>query len=174
MDGQDEETMEVAEDVGIEDSATPDVTSRKVNVKSGGGKVMAVVREQYLRSDLSCQSSLCFEASCQTKKRTPADDDGERKMLPSNVTHYLVPFVDVAGHYMDILELEELSGIIFFQTVVNAVKFAQGGLYRRLVRMVEDPKKATVFFANEFFKATALQRLDGEESMTQWQGQFLP
>ena len=37
--------------------------TRKLNVKSGPGKVMGVVRESYLRSDLSCRSAICFEQS---------------------------------------------------------------------------------------------------------------
>jgi len=128
---------------------------------------MAVVREQYLRTDLACRSSLCFEDNCRRQSLSTVNG------LPSNVTHYLVPFIDVAGHYMDILEMDDFSGIIFFQTVVNVIKVAaQGGLYRRLTRLVKDPKKASVFFANEFFEATALQRQDGE-SITHWRGRLV-
>ena len=117
-------TMEVEEeDPSSEDGRQEmEVTSRKVNVKSGG-KVMAVVREQYLRTDLSCQSSLCFR-NC---------DDPR---LPRDVTHYLIPFVDVAAYYTDLLELEQLTGIVLLQTVVNVIKFAQGGVYKRLLKRI--------------------------------------
>ncbi len=43
-------------------------------------------------------------------------------LLSKEATHYLVPMVDVAKHYFDILEFKELSGIVFLQTVVNAVQ----------------------------------------------------
>jgi hypothetical protein len=33
--------------------------------------------------------------------------------------------VDIAKHYFDILEFKELSGIIFLQTVVNAVQLSR-------------------------------------------------
>jgi hypothetical protein len=46
-------------------------------------------------------------------------------LLSKDSTHYLVPMVDVAKHYFDILEFEELSGIIFLQTVVNAVQLSR-------------------------------------------------
>ena len=157
MDGDEEPPASV--EAGIKDYV--DVTSLKVNVKSGG-KVMAVVREQYLRTDISCQSSLCFEESCRRADR----------LLPSKVTHYLVPYVDVVGHYLDILELEDFSGMIFFQTVVNVIRYAQGGLYRRLNKIIKDPNKASIFFPNEFSQSTALLREDGE-SVGSWRARLI-
>ena len=140
-----------------------DVISRKVNVKSGG-KVMAVVREQYLRSDLSCLSEICFEESCKSSR--------SRNLLGSGMTHYLIPFIDVAGHYMDVLEIEDLRGIIFLHTVVNVVKFARGSLFDRICKVVKDPAKQSVFFPNEFFKQTAAVRNDGE-TLKSWRGRLV-
>ena len=134
--------------------------SKKVNVKSGG-KLMAVVREQYLRNDLSCHSALCQLPQC-----TKDSNDPNCGILPPNVTHYLIPFVDVAGHYMEVLEIPEITGIIFLQTVVNAVKLAKGGQYRRLCSIVRDKRKGSIFFANEFFKPTVVVR--NTESLAEW------
>ena len=91
--------------------------------------MVSVVREQYLRTDLCCQSQLCDKCRESSISVTSS-------LLPEDVSHYLIPFVDVAGHYIDLLELEQLTGIIMLQTVVNVVKFAQGGVYRRLLNKI--------------------------------------
>ena len=135
--------------------------SKKVNVKSGG-KLMAVVREQYIRNDLSCRSLLCKNDLCDMQK----DPKSSMGCLPDNVTHYLIPFIDVAGHYMEILELPDITGIIFLQTVVNAIKLAKGGQYRRLCSIVRDKKKSSTFFANEFFEPTIVVR--NNEKLSDW------
>ena len=135
--------------------------SKKVNVKSGG-KLMAVVREQYIRNDLSCRSLLCKNDLCDMQK----NPNSSMGCLPDNVTHYLIPFIDVAGHYMEILELPDITGIIFLQTVVNAIKLAKGGQYRRLCSIVRDKKKSSTFFANEFFEPTIVVR--NNEKLSDW------
>ena len=135
--------------------------SKKVNVKSGG-KLMAVVREQYIRKDLSCRSILCTKELCNVKEH----EQSSNGLLPQNVTHYLIPFVDVAGHYMEVLELPEITGIIFLQTVVNAIKLAKGGQYRRLCSIVRDKQKSSIFFANEFFEPTVIVR--DTETLSVW------
>ncbi len=43
-------------------------------------------------------------------------------LLPGDVTHYLVPMLDVARDFIDVLESRDLRGMIFLQTVVNAVQ----------------------------------------------------
>ena len=135
--------------------------SKKVNVKSGG-KLMAVVREQYIRNDLSCRSAVCKAPICNI-----ADEHNSNiTLLPDNVTHYIIPFVDVAGHYMEVLELPDITGIIFLQTVVNAIKLAKGGQYRRLCSLVRDTRKGSIFFANEFFEPTLVVR--NTEMLSEW------
>ena len=42
--------------------------------------------------------------------------------------------VDVAKHYFDILEFNEISGILFLQTVVNAV---QGPILQNFYAIIE-------------------------------------
>ena len=99
--------------------------TRRVNVKTGNGRVMGVAREHYLRDDLPCMSELCFEDSCKSSMR-----DSKASMLPGDVTHYLVPLEDVARHFLDVLERPELRGILLLQSVVNAVQVASLRQYR--------------------------------------------
>jgi hypothetical protein len=39
-------------------------TTRRLNLKSGSAKVIGIVRESYLRTYMSCGSSICFEKKC--------------------------------------------------------------------------------------------------------------
>ena len=152
--------MEVENNLIVKKLEEMSSISKKVNVKSGG-KLMAVVREQYIRNDLTCRSALCQLPQC--REDAKATSSG---LLPPNVTHYLIPYVDVAGHYMEILELPDITGVIFLQTVVNAIKLAKGGQYRRLCSMVRDKRKGSIFFANEFFEPTVVVR--NTETLAEW------
>ena len=50
--------------------------------------------------------------------------------LSSDTTHYLIPFTDVATKFMEVIEFEELSGVIFPQTVVNQIQQSSLKHYR--------------------------------------------
>ncbi len=133
--------------------------SRRVNVKIGNNKVMGVVRENYLRSDLCCRSEICFEGCA------PMETDGVRPiLLPADVTHYLLPLEDVVRQHFDVLASPELRGLILLQSVVNPVQLASQRHYRKICALVRDPAKASVFFANEFCKETSAPRKCGESA----------
>ena len=154
-------SMEIEDSNKMPDQVEMSTVSKKVNVKSGG-KLLAVVREQYIRNDLSCRSMLCSKQLCNIKEL----ENSNNGLLPSNVTHYIIPFVDVAGHYMEVLESPEITGIIFLQTVVNAIKLGKEGQYRRLCSIVRDNRKSSIFFANEFFEPTVTVR--NKETLSVW------
>ena len=69
--------------------------------------MISVVREQYLRTDLCCQSRLCDKC----RESSKGSSSG---LLPEEVSHYLIPFVDVAGHYIGLLELEQVFTLTQF------------------------------------------------------------
>lgn len=48
------------------------------------------------------------------------------KVLPGDLTHYVVPDVGVVDDYLEILEFRELQGIIFTQTACQAVQHSKG------------------------------------------------
>ena len=110
--------------------------SKKIQLKSRG-KVFGVVRENYLRSDIPCRSQLCFE-ECSHKQESEEDSCKKKKqsLLPDSVTHYLVPDTDVVSKYMEILEMEEITGVIFAQTVVNNIQQSSLRQYRRICNFV--------------------------------------
>ena len=113
--------------------------TKKILLKSRG-KVFGVVRENYLRTDIPCRSQVCFD-SCPHKTEQPS-----KPQLPEDVTHYIIPCIDVASKFMDIFELEEMSGVIFPQTVVNAIQQNSLKHYRRICTFIREPKNASIFF----------------------------
>lgn len=117
-----------------------------------------MVREHYLRQRVPCYSSLCL-AGC----------DNEGKVLPGDLTHYVVPDVGVVLDYLEILEFRELQGIIFTQTVCQAVQHNKGRRqYNRLRNLLKDPRHDCVLFANEFQEYSYCPREKGE-SQQKWQ-----
>ena len=44
-------------------------------------------------------------------------------LVPADVTHYLIPDCQTTSDYLDILELSELTGIVFLQTVLHHVSY---------------------------------------------------
>lgn len=127
------------------------VFSKKINIRTGNRKVMGVVREHYLRDDIPCQSELCFE-NCKS------DKDQDKTRLPANVTHYLLPLEDVVKDYFEVLTAPELRGLIFLQTVVSGVHLQSLRHYRKVLALIRDESKASVFFPNEFSSKTFLTR----------------
>ena len=145
--------------------------TKKIQLKSRG-KVFGVVRENYLRSDIPCRSELCFE-NCSHVTEENADTEKKQSRLPAELTHYLIPATDTVNKFMEILELEEMTGMILIQTVVNNIQQASLRHYRRLCGFLRDPRNASVFFPNEFFKSTYVQRESSCESVEEWQHRML-
>lgn len=58
----------------------------------------------------------------------------EGKVLPGDLTHYVVPDVGVVVDYLEILEFTELQGIVFTQTACQAVQHSKGRRYSTLHR----------------------------------------
>nr|XP_046252817.1 DIS3-like exonuclease 1 isoform X2 [Scatophagus argus] len=91
------------------------------------------------------------------------------KVLPGDLTHYVVPDVGVVVDYLEILEFRELQGIVFTQTACQAVQHTKGRRqYNRLRGLLKDPRHDCVLFANEFQEYSYCPREKGE-SQDQWQ-----
>ncbi|XP_062242941.1 DIS3-like exonuclease 1 [Platichthys flesus] len=133
-------------------------TEKVLHLKSSRGRKVRVVREHYLRERVPCCSCAC-QAAC----------DNEGKLLPDDLTHYVVPDVGVVVDYLEILEFRELQGIIFTQTSCQAVQHSKGRRqYNRLRNLLKDPRHDCVLFANEFQEYSYCPREKGE-SQDKWQ-----
>ncbi|XP_058486283.1 DIS3-like exonuclease 1 [Solea solea] len=133
-------------------------TERILHLKSCRGRKVRVVREHYLRERVPCYSGIC-QAGCA--------NDG--KVLPGDLTHYVVPDVGVVVDYLEILEFREMQGIIFTQTACQAVQHSKGRRQsNRLRNLLKDPRHDCVLFANEFQQYSFCPREKGE-SQEKWQ-----
>ncbi|XP_026175727.1 DIS3-like exonuclease 1 isoform X1 [Mastacembelus armatus] len=133
-------------------------TEKILHLKSCRGRKVRVVREHYLRERVPCYSSRC-QADCA--------HDG--KVLPRDLTHYVVPDATVVVDYLEILEFQELRGIVFTQTACQAVQHSKGRRqYNRLRNLLKDPRHDCVLFANEFQEYSYCPREKGE-SQEKWQ-----
>ncbi|MGH0140895.1 UNVERIFIED_CONTAM: hypothetical protein FKN15_049149 [Acipenser sinensis] len=133
-------------------------TERTLHLKSSRGKTVRVVREHYLREHVPCFSSLC-QASCH--------NDG--KLLPGNVTHYIVPDWKVLQDFLEILEFPALRGVIFTQTACQSVQHQKGRKqYNRLRSLLKDARHECILFSNEFQRYSYCPREKGE-AMEKWQ-----
>ncbi|XP_023264546.1 DIS3-like exonuclease 1 [Seriola lalandi dorsalis] len=133
-------------------------TEKILHLKSCRGGKVRVVREHYLRERVPCYSCVC-QADCV--------NDG--KVLPGDLTHYVVPDAGVVVDYLEILEFRELQGIVITQTACQAVHHSKGRRqYNRLRNLLKDPRHDCVLFANEFQEYSYCPREKGE-SQEKWQ-----
>uniref|UniRef100_M4AH06 DIS3-like exonuclease 1 n=1 Tax=Xiphophorus maculatus TaxID=8083 RepID=M4AH06_XIPMA len=132
-------------------------TEKVLHLKSSRGRKVRVVREHYLRERVPCFSALC-QAGCENGK-----------VLPGDLTHYVVPDAEVVLNYLEVLELVELQGVVFTQTACQALH-SKGRFYNRLRNLLKDPRHDCVLFANEFQEFSYCPREKGE-SQEKWQTQ---
>ncbi|XP_028297903.1 DIS3-like exonuclease 1 [Gouania willdenowi] len=132
-------------------------TEKIIHLRSSRGRKVRVVREHYLRERVPCYSSLCL-----------SDCVNDGKLLPGDVTHYMVPDAAVVLDFLEILEFRELQGIVFTQTACQAVQGKGRRFYNRLRSLIKDPRHDCVLFANEFQEYSYCPREKGE-SQEKWQ-----
>jgi hypothetical protein len=87
-------------------------------------------------------------------------------LLSSGVSHYLLPDFQTTVHYLELLELPNLSDIIFLQTVINELQVTSQRLYSRVRAIIRDPRRRAIVFYNEHFYDTFVQREPGETQET--------
>uniref|UniRef100_T1IWQ4 DIS3-like exonuclease 1 n=1 Tax=Strigamia maritima TaxID=126957 RepID=T1IWQ4_STRMM len=133
---------------------------RQVIITSGRLKSKVILREQYLRKDIPCQCILCPE-QCKNDEKTA--------ILSADNTHYLIPCFDVVGKYLEILEYNDLVGILFLQTVVTKCLSEFGKRhYNRICSKIRDKNNKCIYFPNEFSFFTFKHR-NPNESCSHWQ-----
>ncbi|XP_072321345.1 DIS3-like exonuclease 1 [Eucyclogobius newberryi] len=141
-------------------------TEKILHLKSSRGRKVRVVREHYLRQRVPCFSALC-QAECDNNNNNNNNNEG--KLLPADLTHYVVPDVGIVLDFLEILEFREIQGIVFTQTACQAVQHNKGRRqYNRLRNLLKDPRHDCVLFANEFQEYSYCPREKGE-SQEKWQ-----
>lgn len=133
--------------------------SKTFTKKTRRGKVLRVVKEHYLRDDLTVPCELQSAAEA-------AFNGGSTIRLSAQpfAGEYLVLDTNVALNQMDLLEhpCPALSNVIVLQTVWEEVKHRDLGLYNRLAALMKEDKRRFVPFSNEHHRETYVVENAGE------------
>lgn len=137
------------------------LTNKVFLKKTKKGSVIKIVREHYLRDDISCGSETCND--CDHGPKGPSlVEDPENKSEIFKKPHYLIPDSNVVFHQIDVLEDSSIQNVIILQTVLEEVRHRSAPAYKRLKDVLSNPSKHFYSFANEFNKETYIEREKGE------------
>ena len=124
--------------------------------KTRQGKILKIVREHYLRDDLSCGSALCSLAVCRRDSSTSTMPLEAAPVSPSlllaDQPHYLLPDANLLLDQMDVLEDAVFKNVIVAQLVLNEIKQRSASCYQRLVHLLNTPDRHFYCFVNEYHK----------------------
>lgn len=118
--------------------------------RSKKGGVVKVVREHYLRDDITCGCALC--ATCQQ----------ESPVIPATAPRITVIDTNIALHNMDVLSHSLVTDIVVPSTVIEEVRSNASHLATRLRGLTNEPSKRFYVFANEHHRDTYVEREAGE------------
>ena len=121
--------------------------------KTKKGAILKVVREHYLRSDISCGVEGCVTCppNCTSSKLSNLPI---RESSLCGYPHCIIPDVSVALHQVDFLEDNAINNVIILQTVLQEVRQERLIVYKRIRDMVSNPDKFFYVFSNEHHKET--------------------
>ena len=136
--------------------------------KTRTGKVLKIVREHYLRDDISCGSEAIND--CQE-----FDDENSSNRIKSSLSssptslctlfpdpHYIILDTNIILNQIDILEVSGKEGgfqnVIVLQTVLEEVRHRSSPIYKRLRDIISDVSRNFYVFINEHHKDTYVER----------------
>ncbi|KAI8365401.1 exosome complex exonuclease RRP44 [Radiomyces spectabilis] len=121
------------------------------------GNVIKVVKEHYLRDDITCSSKLC--TTCEQAQAVLSD-------VPRHTTeikpHYLLPDTNVFMNQLDIMEHSAIKDVIVLQTVREELRHLSLPVYNRINALLSDKNKRFYLFANEHHRDTYIEKLKDE------------
>ncbi|GBM24444.1 DIS3-like exonuclease 1 [Araneus ventricosus] len=125
------------------------------------GKTGAIVREHYLRDDIPCYSPLC--RNCSSK-----NIGSKNIQLAEDATHYAIPCYDIVQNYLELLEFQELKGLIILQSIASKVIQSSGHrTFNRLLNICKDIRRGSIIFLNENCQKSYVPRKISE-SLEEW------
>ena len=138
------------------------ITLKSFHRKTKSGGVLKIVREHYLRRDISCGWISCIR--CPKEERACLSDDPRVGLSTNHSAHFVIPDSDVILDQIDIFE-DELFGneVIILQTVLNDVRVRNLKTYTRLRDIIRNEKRAFYVFCNEFHADTFKERNVAED-----------
>ncbi|KAF7726252.1 exosome catalytic subunit dis3 [Apophysomyces ossiformis] len=122
------------------------------------GNVVKVVKEHYLRDDITCSSTLCTVCQHQAQPIL-SDSPRQTSTIPA---HYLMPDTNVFMNQLDIMEHAAVKDVIVLQTVREELRHLSMPIYNRLNSILADKNKRFYLFANEHHRDTYIEKLKDE------------
>lgn len=126
------------------------------------GALVNIVKEHYLRDDITCgiyQCPLCSHISTTYRLLLNPMNNG---IEPYSFPHYIIPDTNIILHQLDILDHEWFKHVIVLQTVLEEVKHINIGLYERLKLKTQERSFHHGYhyyiFHNEYHKETYLEQ----------------
>ena len=157
--------MEIDEPAIVQSSAIHSVTSDSFHRKTKTGKIIKIVRERYLRTDISCgkrSCDVCLEVG--SKLRSAFDEDarlGSSQLVPSR--HLLIPDINAIVSQIDVFEDPEFGNdVVILETVLNEVRSKNLKTFSRLRSLISTESRRFNVFSNEFHYETYSARKAGE------------
>ncbi|KAK9129204.1 hypothetical protein Sjap_009691 [Stephania japonica] len=127
-------------------------TNKSFFAKTKEGRVLKVLREHYLRSDIYCGASAC-EVCNSTVAR-----------LSSDASAIIIVDSNVVLHQIDLLENPAINDVVVLSTVREEVKNKNLSVYNRLRALCSNPLRRFYVFINEHHKDTYVKPMVGESS----------
>ncbi|XP_037952749.1 exosome complex exonuclease RRP44-like isoform X1 [Teleopsis dalmanni] len=138
-------------------------TLREYTRKTRRGNVLKVVREHYLRDDLSCGSDICNVCN---RQDVPPVLLRERMLRTTlfDFPHYIVLDSNIILDQIDVLEEDVLCNVIIFATVMNEVRKKSSVIYKRFKNVLQLKTRGFYAFINEHHKDTYVEQMPNESS----------
>lgn len=129
--------------------------------KTRSGGILKIVREHYLRDDITCGIHGCDE--CQQESPVLQMEPVLESSLCQS-PHYMLPDTNVLLHQVDILEDPVIQNVIILQTVLQEVRRRSAPVYKRIRDLTNNPEKYFYTFTNEHHRETYIEQEQGENA----------
>ncbi|XP_053311384.1 exosome complex exonuclease RRP44 [Spea bombifrons] len=127
--------------------------------KTRTGRVLKIVREHYLRDDITCGCQGCEECQ-QTSPVLQVEPILQSSLCAT--PHYLMPDTNVLLHQIDILEDPVIQNVILLQTVLQEARRRSAPVYKRIRDLTNNTEKFFYTFTNEHHRETYIEQEKGE------------
>ncbi|XP_055617537.1 exosome complex exonuclease RRP44 [Toxorhynchites rutilus septentrionalis] len=139
------------------------LTNRVFMKKTRKGGIIKVVREHYLRDDISCGIASCGLCTVSVDG-TRLDAAPESISTAYTYPHYLMLDTNIVLYQIDFLESDVIRNVIVLSTVLDEVRHRSPAIFKRLKKILADPEKKFFTFVNEHHKDTYLSKDVGESA----------
>ncbi|KAK9164894.1 hypothetical protein Scep_000085 [Stephania cephalantha] len=127
-------------------------TNKSFFAKTKEGRVLKVLREHYLRSDIYCGASACKACNSSVAR------------LSSDASTIIIVDSNVVLHQIDLLENPAINDVVVLSTVREEVKNKNLSVYNRLRALCSNSLRRFYVFINEHHKDTYVKPMVGESS----------